>query len=57
MILTKTQYETYDIELLTIIQIFKTWYYYLQDYKNKMLIFTKYNKLYQFIEIINLSSR
>lgn len=57
MILTKTQYETYDIELLTIIQIFKTWYYYLQDYKNKMLIFTKYNKLYQFIEITNLSSR
>lgn len=50
IILVKTCYKTHNIELLTIIETFKTWWYYLKVYRYKILIFTDYNNLKQFID-------
>lgn len=43
--------------ILTIIETFKTWRYYLKDSKYKILVFTYYNNLRRFIDTKNLSSR
>ena len=37
MILAETRYKTYDNELLAIIEVFKTWKYYLKDCKHEVL--------------------
>ena len=56
MISTKTQYKTENIEFLAIIKVFKTWHYYLEGYKQKILILINYNNLQQFMETKSLSS-
>lgn len=45
MILDKTQYKTHDGKLLAIIEIFKTWKYYLKDYKHEILMLIDYINL------------
>ena len=46
MIPAKTRYETYDGELLTIVEAFKTWKHYLKGCKHEVLILTDHNNLY-----------
>ena len=46
MIPIKTQYETHDGELLVIIEVFKTWQYYLEGCKHKVLVLTDHNNLH-----------
>ena len=55
MIPVKTQYKTYNLELLAIIETFKTWYYYLEKCKYEVFVFIDYNNLCQFINTKNLS--
>ncbi len=57
MILIKIQYKTHDGELLTIIEAFKTWRYYLKGCKYEVLMITDYNNLQSFIDVKSLSSR
>ncbi len=57
MIPAKTQYETYNRELLAIVEAFKTWKHYLEGCKHKVLMLTDYNNLQHFINTKNLSSR
>lgn len=57
MLPAETRYKTYDDEFLAIVDVFKTWYYYLEDFKYKILIFTNYNNLWQFMDTKNLSPR
>ncbi len=57
MILAETRYETYDSELLAIVEAFKTWRYYLEGCKHKVLVLTDYNNLQHFIDTKSLSSR
>ena len=57
MILAKTWYETYDKELLAIIEVFKTWRHYLEGCKYEILILTNYNIFQRFINTKNLSFR
>lgn len=45
MILAETRYETHDRKLLTIVEAFKTWQYYLKVCKHKDLVLTNYNNL------------
>lgn len=54
MIAAKTQYKTYDTELLAIVEAFKTWKHYQKDYKHKILIFTHHNNFTRFMDINNL---
>lgn len=51
----KTQYKTYNQELLTIVEVFKTYYNDLEAYEYKIFIFTNHNNLCQFIIIKDLS--
>ena len=55
MIPAKMRYKTHNGKLLAIIEIFKTWYHYLEGYKHKLLVFTNHNNLHQFIDIKSLS--
>ena len=55
MILAKTQYTSYNIKFSAILKVFKTLWYYLKDYKDKILVFTNYNNFYQFINLKILS--
>ena len=57
MILAETQYETYNGELLAIIEAFKTWRHYLEGCKHKVLVLTNHNNLRQFMDTTSLSSR
>ena len=57
MIPAETRYETYDGELLAIVEAFKTWRHYLKDCKHKILVLTDYNNLRRFIDMKSLSSR
>ena len=50
-------YETYDAELLAIIEAFKNWRNYLKSYQYEVLVLTDHNNLRQFIDIRSLSSR
>ncbi len=45
MIPAKTQYETHDGKLLAIVEVFKTWRYYLEGCKHKILMLIDYNNL------------
>ena len=51
MILTKTCYKIYNIEFLLIIEVFKTWWYHLNNCKYNIFILTNYNSLYLTIDI------
>ena len=55
MIIAKTWYETYDGELLAIVETFKTWRHYLKDCKHKVFVFTDQKNLWQFIDTKSLS--
>ena len=57
MISTKTWYKTHDGELLAIIEVFKTWKYYLECCKHKVLVLIDYNNLHCLINIKSLSSK
>ena len=57
MIPAETRYETHDSELLAIVEVFKTWKYYLEGSQHEVLILTNYNNLLQFMDIKSLSSR
>ena len=55
MILAKTRYKIHNGELLAIVEIFKKWWYYLEGYKHKLLMFTDHNNLGYFMETKKLS--
>ena len=57
MISVKTRYETYNSELLAIIEAFKTWKYHLESSQQEVLILTDHNNLWQFIDTKSLSSK
>ena len=57
MIPTKTRYETHDGKLLAIVKAFKTWRYYLEGCKHKVLVLTDRNNLCCFMDTKSLSSR
>ena len=57
MIPAKTCYETYDVELLAIVEVFKTWRHYLEGCKHEVLVLTDHNNLCQFMNTKSLSSR
>ena len=51
MIVAKTRYKTYNSKLLTIVEVFKIWKYYLKGYKYRVFIFIDYKTFFQFIHI------
>ena len=53
----ETWYETHDNKLLAIIEAFKTWRYYLEGCKYKVLVLTDHNNLRHFMDMKSLSSR
>ena len=55
MIPTKTWYKTHNKKLLVIVEVFKTWHYYLKGCKYKVLVFIDHNNLRQFLDIKILS--
>ena len=57
MIPAKTRYKTHDSELLTIVEAFKTWRYYLEGCKHEVLVIIDHNNLRQFMDTKSLSSR
>ena len=57
MIPAETRYETYDGELLAIIEVFKTWRHYLEGSQHEVFVLTDHNNLYRFIETKSLSSK
>ena len=56
MISAKTWYKTHNGKLLTIVKAFKTWQYYLEGCKHKIVNLTNHNNLWQFMDTKNLSS-
>lgn len=52
----ETRYKTHAGKLLAIIEACKTWHYYLEDCKHKVLVFTDHNNLRQLIDTKSLSS-
>ena len=57
MIPAETRYDTYDGELLAILETFKTWKYYPKSSHHDVLMLTNHNNLWQFIDTKNLSSK
>ena len=57
MISVKTWYKSHNNKFLAIIKTFKKWWYYLENCKSKVLIFTNHNNLCHFMIIKSLSSR
>ncbi len=57
MISAETLYETYDDKLLAIVEVFKTWRYYLKSCKHEVLVLTDHNNLQRFMDTKSLSSR
>ena len=57
MVPAETRYETYDGELLAIVEAFKTWKHYLEGSWHKVLVLTNYNNLQQFMDMKSLSSK
>ncbi len=53
----ETWYETYNGELLAIVEAFKTWRHYLEGCKHEFLMLIDHNNLQHFIEMKSLSSR
>lgn len=54
MIFAETRYKIYNPELFAIIEAFKTWRYYLENYKYKFIVLIDYNNFCWFIDIKNL---
>ena len=57
MILAETRYETHDVELLAIVEAFKTWRHLLEGCKHEVFVFTDYNNLCCSMDAKNQSSR
>ncbi len=57
MIFVKTWYKTHDRKLLAIVEVFKTWRYYLESCKHEVLVLTDDNNLPRFMNTKILSSR
>ena len=57
MIPAETRYETHDGELLAIVEAFKTWRHYLENYRHEVLVLTDHNNLQRFMDTKSLSSR
>lgn len=57
MIIVETWYKIYNGKFLAIVEAFKTWRYYLEDYKYEILVLIDYNNLFYFIDAKSLSSR
>ena len=57
MILVETRYETYDSELLTIVEVFKTWKHYLESFRHEVFILTNQNNLRRFMDTKSFSSK
>ena len=57
MISAETQYETYNIELLAIVEVFKIWKHYLKNCKYEVLVLADPNNLQRFIKKKCLSSK
>ena len=57
MIPMKTQYETHDGKLLAIVEVLKTWRYYLKGCKHEVFILMDHNNLHCFMDTKSLSSR
>ncbi len=57
MIPVENRYETYDKELLAIVEVFKTCRHYLEGCKHEVLVVTDHNNLQRFIDIKSLSFR
>ena len=57
MILAKTQYQTHNGKLLTIVKTFKIWRHYLKDFKHKIFVLINYNNLQRFIDTKSFSFR
>ena len=55
--LAKTQYNSYNGELLAIVEVFKIWRYYLKGCKYEVLILTDHNNLHYFMDTKKLSSK
>ena len=53
----ETRYETHNQELLTIVDVLKTWRHYLEGCKFKVLVLINYNNFRRFMDTKNLSSR
>ena len=53
----ETKYETYDGELLAIVEAFKTWRYYLKGSQHEVLVLTNYNNFRRFMDTTSLSFR
>lgn len=51
MIFTITYYKIYNSKLLVIVEIFKIWQHYFEDYKYKFFILINYNNLRHFIDL------
>ena len=56
-IFAKTQYKTYNGELLAIVETFKTWRHYLKGCKHEVFALTDHNYLRHLIDINSLSSQ
>ena len=57
MISLETQYKTHNDKLLAIVNIFKTWRYYLENCKHEAFVLTDHNNLCCFINMMSLSSK
>ena len=57
MVLAKTWYKTYNVELFAIVEAFKTWRHYLESCKHKVLVLTNHNNLHRYIDTNSLSFR
>lgn len=56
MIPIETRYETYNPELLAIVEAFKTWHHYLESFKYKLFVRIDNNNLCKFLDTKSLSS-
>ena len=57
MLPVEQNYETHDVELLAIVEGFKTWRHYLERAAYTNLVFTDHNNLKKFMETTRLSGR
>ena len=57
MIPVKTWYKTDNSKFLAIVEVFKTWRYYLEGCKHEVFVLTDHNKLRRFMDTKSLSSR
>ena len=53
----KIRYKTQDVELLDIVEAFKTWRHYLEGCKHEFLALTDHNNFRRFMDTKSLSSR